>query len=71
MNKKIILQSMKELLILRSVAVASVAGVMLLSNLAFKTKGPQQFDEITVHRINIVEPDGTVKRYIVNLIVKL
>lgn len=57
---------MKELIILRSIAVASVAGVMLLSNLAFKNNGPQHFDEITVHRINIVEPDGTVKMVITN-----
>jgi hypothetical protein len=67
MNKKASFVYMKkEILLLRSFAVASAAGVLLLSNLAFKNNGPQQFDEITVHRINIVEPDGTVKMVITN-----
>jgi len=55
-----------EIILLRSFAVASAAGMVLLTNLAFTNNSPQRFDEITVHRINIVEPDGTVKMVITN-----
>jgi len=56
----------KELIVLRSFAAVAAGGIILLSSLAFRSSGPQQFDEITVHRINIVEPDGTVKMVITN-----
>jgi len=55
-----------ELLVLRSFAAVAAGGVLLLSSMAFRSTGTQQFDEITVHRINIVEPDGTVKMVITN-----
>lgn len=56
----------KKFRVLKSFIAISAIGVLVWSALAFSSGGPQQFDEITVHRINIVEPDGTVKMVITN-----
>lgn len=57
----------KELVFLRSFAAATVCGIVFLSSVAFKNSGNQRFAEIDVQRINIVEPDGTVKMIITNV----
>lgn len=56
----------RELVFLRSFATVTVLGIIFLSNVAFKNNGNLKFDEIDVQRINIVEPDGTVKMIITN-----
>lgn len=57
----------KELIFLRSFAAAAAMGVVFISTMAFKNSGNQKFAEIDVQRINIVEPDGTVKMIITNV----
>ncbi len=57
----------KELVFLRSFAATTVCGIVFLSSVAFKNSGNQKFAEIDVQRINIVEPDGTVKMIITNV----
>ena len=44
--------------------VTAILGVIVLYNL--KSSNPSSFDQITVHRINIVEPDGTLRMVISN-----
>lgn len=56
----------KELVFLRTFAVAVAAGVLLMGSFAFKN-ATQRFGEIDVERINIVEKDGTVKMVITNV----
>jgi hypothetical protein len=57
----------KELIFLRTFAVATVIGMVFISTVAFKKNGNQKFSEIDVERINIVEKDGTVKMVITNV----
>lgn len=57
----------KELIFLRTFAVATVVGMIFIATSAFKNSGNQKFSEIDVERINIVEKDGTVKMIITNV----
>ena len=57
----------RELIFLRSFAVATVIGMILISSSAFKQFGNTKFSEIDVERINIIEKDGTVKMIITNV----
>ncbi len=56
----------KELLFLRTFAIAIAIGVVVLLLTAFRQNGNQKFSQIDVERINIVEKDGTVKLIITN-----
>lgn len=57
----------KELVFLRTFAIATAIGTVVLANSAFKKSGNQRFSEIDVERINIIENDGTVKMIITNV----
>lgn len=57
----------RELVFLRAFAFATAIGVIFISTAAFKARGNQQFTEIDVERINIVEKDGAVKMVITNV----
>lgn len=57
----------KELVLLRTFAVATVVGMVFITSSAFKKNSNQKFTEIDVERINIVEKDGTVKMIITNV----
>ena len=58
----------RELVFLRTYALATAVGVILIAIYALSGKpGSQQFTEIDVERINIVEKDGTVKMIITNV----
>ncbi|MDI9257918.1 hypothetical protein [Flavobacterium sedimenticola] len=57
----------RELVFLRTFAVATVLGIVFVTNAAFNKNGNQKFSEIDVERINIVEKDGTVKMIITNV----
>ena len=57
----------KELIFLRTFAIATAVGMTFTINTAFKKSGNQKFTEIDVERINIVEKDGTVKMIITNV----
>lgn len=57
----------KELIFLRTFAVATTVGIIFMTSLAFKTNGNQKFGEIDVERINIIEKDGTIKMIITNV----
>ena len=54
----------QRLLLIYAVVLTGVVTVMLLSGAA--TPKANSFDEITVHRINVVEPDGTLRMVISN-----
>ncbi|WP_420573891.1 hypothetical protein [Kordia sp.] len=56
----------RELVFLRTFAVATVIGILTFASLAFKQSNTQKFGTIDVERINIVENDGTVKMVITN-----
>ncbi|WP_226389837.1 hypothetical protein [Penaeicola halotolerans] len=57
----------RELIFLRSFALCAVAVIVLASAFAFKSVQNQRFSTIDVERINIIEPDGTVKMVITNV----
>jgi len=57
----------KELVFLRTYAVATAIGMIFLIAWTFHKNGNQKFSEIDVERINIVEKDGTVKMIITNV----
>ena len=57
----------KELFLLRAFAVTAGIGVLFIMVTAFRNDRKQQFGEIDVERINIVEKDGTVKMIITNV----
>lgn len=57
----------KELVFLRTFAIATAIGITFITSVAFKKSGNQRFSEIDVERINIVEKDGTVKMVITNV----
>ncbi len=57
----------RELVFLRTFAIATAIGTVLLANSAFKKNGNTKFSEIDVERINIIEKDGTVKMIITNV----
>jgi len=57
----------KELVFLRTYAVATVIGMFFIVATSMKNSGNQKFSEIDVERINIVERDGTVKMVITNV----
>ncbi len=57
----------KELIFLRTFAIATAASIIFLTSSAFKKSGNQRFSEIDVERINIIEKDGTVKMIITNV----
>jgi hypothetical protein len=54
----------QRLLVIYAVVSSSVVMVLLLSGAA--SPKANSFDEITVHRINVVEPDGTLRMVISN-----
>jgi hypothetical protein len=54
----------QRLLLIYAVTLSSVVFLLLLSGAAMPR--PDRFDEITVHRINVVEPDGTLRMVISN-----
>lgn len=56
----------KELIFLRTFAITTAAGILWLSSTAFTNSKNQRFTEIDVERINIIEPNGTVKMVITN-----
>lgn len=56
----------RELVFLRTFAVAVSIGVICLAGSGFRKSGNQKFDEIDVERINIVEKNGKVKMIITN-----
>jgi hypothetical protein len=57
----------RELRLLRAYAAVSGAALIALSVAAFRrSEAPARFDEIDVHRINIVEPDGKLRMVISN-----
>lgn len=56
-----------ELVILRTFTLAALLSVIYLTGVSFTTNENQKFGEIDVQRINIVEPDGTVKMIITNI----
>lgn len=57
----------RELVFLRTFAVATIVSITFIASSAFKKSGNQKFSEIDVERINIVEKDGTVKMIITNV----
>ncbi|CAL68397.1 hypothetical protein [Christiangramia forsetii] len=57
----------RELVVLRTFAICTVAVITAMLLFAFKTKENQKFGTIDVERINIVESDGTVKMIITNV----
>lgn len=57
----------RELVFLRTFAVATAIGFIFIATSAFKKSSNQKFDEIDVERINIVEKNGTVKMVITNV----
>jgi hypothetical protein len=57
----------RELVFLRTFAVAIVIGIVFITTSAFKKNENQKFSEIDVERINIVEKDGTIKMIITNV----
>jgi hypothetical protein len=57
----------RELVLLRTFAVSTVAIMAVLLLFAFKPNENQKFGTIDVERINIVEADGTVKMIITNV----
>jgi hypothetical protein len=52
----------QKFLLIYSVALSTIFGVVLLTGAV--TPKATKFDEITVHRINVVEPDGTLRMVI-------
>ena len=57
----------RELRLLRAYAAVSGAALIALSVAAFRhSAAPARFDEINVHRINVVEPDGKLRMVISN-----
>lgn len=57
----------RELIFLRSFAIATAVSVVFLGSVAFKQNGTAKFEELNVERLNIVEADGTVKMIITNV----
>lgn len=57
----------RELVFLRCFAATVALGTLFLASVAFKGEDKRRFDEIDVQRINIIEPDGTVKMVITNV----
>ncbi|MFA7448931.1 MAG: hypothetical protein WCY77_10875 [Weeksellaceae bacterium] len=57
----------RELVFLRTFALATTIAMLILTSTAFKKSGNQRFSEIDVERINIVEKDGTVKMILTNV----
>lgn len=57
----------RELVILRTFTVSTLAIITAFLLFAFKTNENQKFKTIDVERINIVETDGTVKMIITNV----
>lgn len=56
--------SLQQLLVTYSAVLSTTLGVMLL--MGAKSHRSSAFDEIQVHRINVVEPDGTLRMTISN-----
>ena len=54
------------LMIYSGVLTLVFAGTMLMLMGATSNAGRATFDQITVHRINVVEPDGTLRMVISN-----
>ncbi|NLN96352.1 MAG: hypothetical protein GX128_09320 [Bacteroidales bacterium] len=57
----------RELVFLRTFAIAAVMGMIFIVASSMKNGGNQKFSEIDVERINIVEKDGTIKMIITNV----
>ncbi|MDX1629028.1 MAG: hypothetical protein R3345_10040 [Fulvivirga sp.] len=57
----------KELAVYRILAAGTVCAVILMTTFGFTDNGNTKFKTIDVERINIVEPDGTVKMVITNV----
>jgi len=56
--------SVQKVLVAYSAVLSTTFAVLLLSGA--KSPGIESFDEIRVHRINVVEPDGTLRMVISN-----
>lgn len=56
----------KELLAMRAITLTMMAAMILLMATSFTNRSRGYYEEIDVHRINILEPDGTVKMIITN-----
>ncbi len=54
----------QQVLVIYSAVVSTVFGAVLLSGSS--SRRAESFDEIEVHRINVVEPDGTLRMVISN-----
>lgn len=60
------MKNKNQILKLYSVTLTFILGYLIISSFKSKDKLPQKFDEITVERINIVEPNGDLKMVISN-----
>jgi len=56
----------RELRILKAYALVTTVLLATLAFAAFRQQQPRRFSEITVERINVVEPDGTLRLVIAN-----
>jgi hypothetical protein len=56
--------SVQKVLIAYSTVLSTTFGIVLL--IGAKSDRTQSFDEIQVHRMNVVEPDGTLRMVISN-----
>jgi hypothetical protein len=57
----------REIILLRTFAISAVAVIFFISSVAFKGKGYKKLETLDVERINIIEPDGSVKMVITNV----
>jgi hypothetical protein len=56
----------RQLRVLRLYAVVNSLVLLVLATAAFRQGGPQKFEHVTAHRIDIVDPDGTLRMVISN-----
>lgn len=56
----------RQLRVLRVYAIVNSLVLIVLATAAFRQGGPQKFDHLTAHRIDIVDPDGTLRMVISN-----
>ena len=56
----------REIRVLKAYALVTTVLLAVLAFAAFRRQPPQRFTEITVERINVVEPDGTLRLVIAN-----
>jgi hypothetical protein len=56
----------RQLRFLRGYAIVNSVVLAVLATAAFRQGGPQKFEHVTAHRIDIVDPDGTLRMVISN-----